>query len=261
MSFPASRADSIDTTMKRLLVPLALALAAWTATLAAETSGILVTRGPDAANPLPLHLKLAGMSSAEPPQVFEDRLVLSAAGPYRFVGAAFAHEGFAVIHPFERNRQGVFVLAYPIPLKRTEPLVYRLVIDGVWTSDPSDPDQTSDPSTGVELSVAQVPYISDLHLGLYRILGRDGHVAHFVFRGRPGELVTVCGDFNDWDPFMYEMTETRPGRYELALSLTPGRHYYDFVYRGDFVPDPLNGVKAATGEGRVVSVLTVPPPD
>ncbi|MGO8692243.1 MAG: hypothetical protein ACLQMF_01100 [Rectinemataceae bacterium] len=244
--------------MKRLIASIVLAAAALPVALVAEATGMLVTRGPDAANPLPLHLKLAGMTAAEAPQVFEDRLVLSAFGPYRFVGAAFAHEGFAVIHPFARNRQGVFVLAYPIPLKRSAPLVYRLVIDGVWTFDSSNPRRANDPETGAALSIADVPYLSDLHLGLYRILGSDGRTAHFVFQGAPGELVTVSGDFNDWDPFIYEMSETRPGLYELSLPLTPGRHYYDFVYRGDYVPDPLNGVKAATDEGRVVSVITVP---
>lgn len=204
---------------------------------------------------LSLHLELAGMKSAKAPEVLEGSLVLSLSGPYRSVAAAFAHEGFATLHPYERNRQGVFVLAYPIPLKRTEALEYRVVVDGVWTPDPVNPERLDDPATGLEISVARVPYLSDLHLGVYNILDEDGRTAHFLFRGASGESVTVCGDFDNWDPFIHQMEETSPGLYRLDLPLPPGRHYYAFVYRGEELPDPLNPVKAANKDGKVVSVL------
>ena len=202
------------------------------------------------------------MKTAQPPRVVEGELVLSASGPYRSVAVAFEHEGFAQLHPYERNRQGVFVFAYPVPLKwKSEILEYRVIIDGVWTVDPADPDRRSDAATGLELSVARVPYLSDLRLGLYKILGDDGNTAQFLFRGASGESVTVCGDFDNWDPFIHEMSETSPGIYRLDLPLPKGRHYYAFVYRGEELPDPLNPEKAANREGKIVSVLTVPNSD
>lgn len=207
---------------------------------------------------LELHLALAGMKTARAPRVIKDELVLSVSGPYRSVAAAFAHEGFSTLHPYERNRQGVFVLAYPVPLKWDKgKLDYRVVIDGVWTLDPVAPERETDPDTGLEVSVASVPFLSDLHLGLYKILGEDGRTARFLFRGAAGESVAVCGDFNNWDPFIHAMEETSPGMYQLELPLPKGRHYYDFVYRGEELPDPLNPDKAATREGKEVSVLVV----
>jgi hypothetical protein len=206
---------------------------------------------------LPLHLDLAGMRSAQPPHVLEGSLVLSVSGPFRHVAAAFANEGFAKLHPYEVNRQGVFVLAFPIPLKRAEPLEYRIVVDGVWTVDPSNPERRTDPSTGLQLSIARVPLLSDLHLGSYKLLDEDGKVARFLFRGASGESVTVCGDFDNWDPFIHALSETTPGIYQLDLPLPPGRHYYAFVYRGQPLSDPLNPLKAATADGREVSVLDV----
>jgi hypothetical protein len=206
---------------------------------------------------LPLHLKLAGLKAGKPPEAFQGELVLSVSGPYRAVAAAFAHEGFAKLHAYERNAQGVFVLAYPIPLKWNDDLEYRVIIDGVWTVDPANPERRSDPATGVELSVAHVPYISDLHLGVYHLLGDDGRTARFLFRGESGEAVTVCGDFDNWDPFIHEMAETSPGVYQLDLPLPPGRHYYTYVYRGEEVQDPLNSDKAASRDGKLVSVLVV----
>jgi len=195
------------------------------------------------------------MKTAEAPRAFEDRMVFSAKGPYRFVGAAFEHEGFTRIHPFARNDYGVFVLAYPVPLKRTEPLVYRFVIDGSWTADERNPRRMINPRGGVELSWVKPPYLSDLHLGIYALLAEDGRTARFIFRGGPGEIVTVCGDFDNWDPFIHEMSETSPGTYELALPLPRGTHRYAFVYRGEFLADPLNPTKAVDAEGRLVSVL------
>ena len=97
--------------------------------------------------------------------------------------------------------------------------------------------------------------LSDLHLGKYVILAEDGRTARFVFQARPGEIVSVCGDFDNWDPFIHEMPETSPGTYELALPLPRGTHRYAFVYRGEFLADPLNPTKAVDAEGRLVSVL------
>jgi hypothetical protein len=247
--------------MKRILL-VAAAMAALSLPAAAQHSA---PKASSAAEPrsggvvvesLPLHLLLAGMRQAEAPRAFEDRMVFSAKGPFRFVGAAFEHEGFGLVHPFEKNKQGVFVLAFLLPLKRKEPLVYRLVVDGAWTADEHNPRKIMDRSGGLELSVVDVPYLSDLHLGKYEVLAEDGRTARFVFRGKPGEVVAVCGDFNNWDPFLHEMAETSPGSYELELPLSPGIHYYAFVYRGEFLADPLNPEKAVDAEGRVVSVLS-----
>ncbi len=204
-----------------------------------------------------LHLKLAGLKKAEAPEVFEDQLILSAQGPYRFVGAAFENENFSMIHPFYKNRQGVFVLAYPIPLKRQEPLAYRLVVDGAWIADPANPLKREMASAGVELSLAPIPYLSDEKAGLYQILDKDGRTAHFLLKARAGMLVTIEGSFCNWDPFLYEMAETSPGVYELEIVLPPGRQYYDFVYDGRSHADPLNVNKACTREGKSVSYLVV----
>lgn len=237
---------------------LALAMLAATLSLGAEAAKVAAAGSAAAGKvveTLSVHLALAGMKAAASPRVVDGDLILSAAGPYRAVSAAFAHEGFARLHGFERNGQGVFVLAYPVPLNRSEDLEYRLVIDGVWTLDPANPESRSDASTGIQVSVARVPYISDLKRGVYKIMEEDGRVARFLFQGVSGEYVTVCGDFDNWDPFIHEMAETSPGIYELELPLPPGTHYYTFVYRGQSLPDPLNPDRAANRDGKLVSVL------
>ncbi|HRY73257.1 MAG TPA: hypothetical protein P5165_08535 [Spirochaetia bacterium] len=231
--------------MKRILLALTLVLAAASLTGAFEVES------------LPLHLLLAGKAEAGPPLVRGDHLVLSAKGPYRFVAAAFDFEGYRELHLFERNAQGVFVLAFPIPLKRREPLAYRLVVDGTWMVDPRNPLKAEDRGSGLALSLAEVPYLSDERPGLYGFGAGEGRGVRFLFKGAPGEIVTLAGDFNNWDPFLHELRETSPGVYELVLPLPEGSHRYAFVYRGEYLADPLNLEKATSPEGRVVSVIRV----
>jgi hypothetical protein len=232
--------------MKRSLLACALALIALSAARAFEIES------------LSLHLHLAALREAQAPEVLEGYLILTAKGPYRSVAAAFESEGYTRIHPYERNRQGVFILAMPVPLKTREPIAYRMIVDGAWMADPLNPLK-GEGRAGIAVSFAMVPYLSDEKPGLYRILAEDGRTARFLFKGAPGMVVTVAGSFNNWDPFLYEMSETSPGVYELEVSLTPGTHYYAFYYDGDEHPDALNLQKASDREGRVVSVLVVPP--
>ncbi len=207
---------------------------------------------------LSLHLHLAGLSRAEAPTVMEDQAVFSVKGPYRSVGAAFEHEGWAIVHAFERNAQGVFVLALPLPLDSENPLAYRIVVDGVWTRDPANPSWRRDPRTALDLSVLAVPRVSSERPGLYRLVSEDGRLVRFLWKGEPGSVVTVAGDFNQWDPFLHELRETEPGVFRLDLALPPGRHRYAFFYRGESRADPLNPSHEFTKDGMEVSTVELP---
>jgi len=202
-----------------------------------------------------LHLHLAGLKRAEKPSIVDRHLVLSVAGAYRFVGAAFSHEGWRTIHAFEINSNGVFVLALPLPYGDAATVQYRLVLDGVWVADPANPDRVRDPGTGAALSLARFPAQPKTVLGVWDPAVPNG--ATFYFEGEPGQRVTVAGSFNGWDPFIHELEEVAPGRYELRLTLSPGEYYYIFMYRGERLADPLNRRVLFGKDGRPVSALTV----
>jgi len=202
-----------------------------------------------------LHLYLSGLKTARAPAVVEGHLVLSAAGPYRFVGAAFSYEEWRSVHPFEINRYGVFVLAVPIPYGDAATVQYRLVLDGLWSADPSNPMVERDSATGAALSLAMLPERPKTVLGVWNPAGEGG--ATFYFRGEPGQRITVAGSFNGWDPFIHELEERSPGTYELWLNLPPGEHYYVFVYRGERISDPLNQKLLYGKDGRPVSAITI----
>ncbi len=251
----------ISTHLKLLGFALALAVQPLTAQHGASSSAgpVQVKHGNVLVEDLDLHVFLAGLRTALPPRVINGNVVLSVSGPYRVVAAVFEHEGYAELHPFDRNKQGVFVFAYPVPLSRREPLLYRLVIDGAWTVDPLNPRTTADVSSRVEVSVLDVPYLDDRRLGAYKLLAEDGRTVRFLFRAEHGKRVAVYGDFDNWDPFIHELIETEPGVYSLDLPLPEGTHRYAFVYEGEVVPDPLNPRREKNAEGKIVSVVVVGP--
>jgi len=206
---------------------------------------------------LSLHLFIKTLDRQQPPTVKEGYLILTQSGAHRFVGAAFGHEGFVTVHPFERNERGIFVLAYLLPREFPSPLAYRLVVDGAWMADPLNASRATLTDSGVGVSLVEIPWESSEVPGVYRVLGDDGRTAHFLWKGPSGETVSVAGSFNNWDPFTHQLGETRPGIYELVLPLPPGLNLYCYVWRGQMIPDPLNDEKASDRYDRVVSVLRV----
>ena len=173
------------------------------------------------------------------------------------MGARFEHERWAVLHAFSVNEHGVFVLDYPLPGNATQAgcrLRYRIVADGVWMADPSNPLREID-DRGVEVSVYEVEsevvrYVANPDVKAGR--------ATFVYRGEPGSRVSFVGHFNAWDPFAELMSETRPGEFTATVEVRPGRHYYAYFAEGRKVLDEENSDTGIDPDGRRVSSFTVP---
>ncbi|MEW5818057.1 MAG: glycogen-binding domain-containing protein [Spirochaetota bacterium] len=233
--------------MKNLKYTAALLLLLLTFTLpAAETSNI------------DLHVLIMGMQAAVPPFIFENNVIITykAKHPVRFAGAAFAHENFRILHDFVKNGYGVFILIYPIPDK-TETLRYRLAVDGLWMEDPVNPLAITD-ATGIIISQISIPKeISERRERISpKILG-NGYV-RFLFKAEEGKTIFLTGDFNNWDPFLYQLEEQQPGLYSLTLKMPPGKHAYHFIYNGKTFLDPLNPSLGVNPAGDAASTFVLP---
>ena len=207
------------------------------------------------------------------PEIYEDSVLFTVQSSYHRVGISFAHEGYSKVYWFKRlmipkdhaelyvggklqknidpNRDsGIMFHLETIPASLTN-MDYRIIIDGLWTTDPLNPITVKGPSgiaeSRVSLPRRPEPQAAEATPGSYR----------FSYRAVPGEKVTVGGSFNNWDPFMYELEETIPGFYTLSLSLPPGRYQYVFFHRGEEIPDTLNARSLYTREGRIVSEAIV----
>jgi len=209
------------------------------------------------------------------PIIFEDSVIFTANSDLRKVGVSFAHEEFKQIYWFAQLMVHQDPLGAPIPPGKLFPdpykdsglqfhvykypenvkeLEYRLVINGLWTTDPENPNTRKDHVSGLVWSVLALPQNSQKHDPLNGL--PEG--LHFSFRGPPGETITVAGNFNGWDPFMYELKEAPAGVYNITIPLPSGTYQYVFFYGGKRFTDPYNPRRSYAKDGSAASEIIIP---
>ena len=227
------------------------------------------------------------LASAEGPRIIADHLFLSYTSALRVpraVSVAFGHHNYAILHHFEYNRHGVYFIAIPLSslyddLPHQENHVeYRLIVDGIWMSDPHNPENIRD-DTGLPISTFLLP--SERKIIQYPL--QNGNAINFIFapqeeglfllsnnRGQRVAInyftpisVYIAGSFNGWDPYMYPLQQIDspiagdPPIFRGTLTLPRGTHYYYYVINGDRILDPHNERTAITSDGRRASILVV----
>jgi hypothetical protein len=217
--------------------------------------------------------RLLSLDGPGAPELYEDAVIFTAPSSHRRVGVAFAHEGFSRVYWFRKlllpqdpaapippgqkkpdpyRDSGILFHVHPLPGKIRE-LEYRLIIDGLWTTDPANALSRKDSATGLAYSVIPLPAPEKTPGPLK---GPPKSLS-FSFKGPPGETVTVAGSFNGWDPFMYELAEGPPGLYSLTLPLPPGRYQYVFFHRGERFLDPYNFNRVYSKDGKAASEIAI----
>ena len=83
-------------------------------------------------------------------------------------------------------------------------------------------------------------------------------VVKFVFLAPQAAKVSLVGDFNGWDATKVPMVRTpNSGLWTVTLPLTAGRHLYQFVVDGTWIPDPSAPIAGDDGFGHANSVKLV----
>ncbi|MDR0473281.1 MAG: isoamylase [Treponema sp.] len=216
---------------------------------------------------------LLGLPGPGAPVIIDDEAVFTAPSSCRRAGVAFAHEGFSKVHWFRQlllsqenldlldtpkktfnpyKDSGVLFYVYRLPDDLSE-LQYRVIIDGLWTVDPANPQSSMDSSVRLTYSVLKLPTREKKP---ELLSGPPGSLS-FSFKGPPGETVTVAGSFNGWDPFMYQLKENPAGTYSLNIPLPPGRYQYVFFHRGERWLDPYNPNRAYSHDGQAASEVVI----
>nr|AGS51715.1 hypothetical protein [uncultured bacterium contig00037] len=218
--------------------------------------------------------KLLTISEPGEPVIYENFVIFTAKSDLRRVGVAFAHENFSTIYwyrhllitqdpldapippgkkvPDPYKESGLQFYVYQVP-ENINMLEYRLVINGLWTIDPVNLRTRRDPASGLTWSLLSIPPRQKIHdplKGLPKGL-------NFLFKGPPGETVTVAGNFNGWDPFMYELKEDPAGVYSTIIPLPPGTYQYVFFLKGQRYLDIYNSRRAYSREGNAVSEIVI----
>jgi hypothetical protein len=147
---------------------------------------------------------------------------------------------------------GILFFLFDVP-DDAKKIAYRLIIDGLWTSDPLNPEKLIDSTNGLEVSLAPLPSIKKS----VSTVKPDSSALEFLYRSSSGQTITVAGDFNGWDPFLYELTEVEYGVYSLTLPVPAGTWRYVFYQNGKRVPDPNNKNRVYTRDGSFANVAVV----
>lgn len=198
-----------------------------------------------------LHLKVVELERAAQPEFYGRYIIFTfeSKRPVRFVSAIFEHEGFQNQHIYQCNENGIFFLIYPIP-HNILVLKYRLIVDGLIMRDPINPLYEQD-LLGIEYSLLKITKIIDEEI-INPQKGDNGEV-HFVFKTRPGRIISLVGSFNDWDPYMHLLKEAPPGYYFITLRVASGRYFYYFLLDGEKILDLYNPDIGYTSGGDTVS--------
>lgn len=200
------------------------------------------------------------ISQVRAPYLKGDYVVFTQENTARFIGIAFDFENYRTIHPFQlRNMRNelnevddsfyFYILKLP---KTVQAVNYRIVIDGLWTTDPQNVSKVYSEEIGLTLS----------HLNVSRTIPlvtekkAEGYV-RFVYTGPSGQKVRLGGSFTNWDSWIYEMREVSPGIYQCDLPLPPGQYEYAYYTGIKSFPDKTNPERCYTLEGKEASLLIV----
>jgi hypothetical protein len=220
---------------------------------------------------------LLTLSQPSAPEVIDGQVLFTLPSAYRRAGVAFAHENWTTIHRFRKlelpienvdpftdntntprqfyHDSGIMFTVYAPP-PGVNILEYRLIADGLWIADPLNTESRLDTASGTRNSLVRLDPVPATQPANE---AGDGRV-RFRYQTEPGDTVYLAGSFNNWDPFMYEMSEETPGNYTLALGLPAGTYHYVFFQRGTFRHDLANPERVYLLDGRTASTIIVLPP-
>ncbi|AIN93138.1 isoamylase [Treponema putidum] len=191
----------------------------------------------------------------EAPKIKDGYIIFTSTG-IRHVGITFSHEDYKQIHTLKKLSRSefekpIFFYIFPIPDELTE-IQYRLVIDGLWSSDPLNQNTIFDHTHAMSVSGIDIPYKKE-----YKTEINNKNSVKFIYFGESKKKIRLAGSFNNWDPFMYDLIEVAPGRYELDLNLPSGTWFYAYFSGSTQLPDNTNKNHVYTADGRIASVITV----
>jgi len=201
-----------------------------------------------------LHLEISNIEHAAAPRVMGGSILLSYSplSISKSVALAMEYEDYRILHRYQKNKHGVFVLSLPLPEEKQK-IRYRLIVDGLWTTDPNAGIERD--SRRFLVSYFILPDTSGAPAPGVKVLP-DGRI-RFTHRSAPGNSVSLVGDFNRWDPFLTPVPESPvyPGVYSVTLTLPDEAKYYRYVLNGKEITDPENPRIARNGLGESVSVI------
>ncbi|TGN18877.1 glycogen-binding domain-containing protein [Leptospira idonii] len=171
--------------------------------------------------------------------------------------------------PMKRNKYGIYYLVVEpnliAPDYQDDPVYeYKFRVNGLLTFDSENIDKVEDGS-GSFLS-RFILERKDTNRQITTTVLEDSNseeidlrTVRFQMYLPNAEVVSLVGNFNDWNPEHDFLKKERNGIFYLEKKLLPGEYHYQFIVDGDFQIDtynPTTNVKVDTNES--VSSIVVP---
>ena len=147
--------------------------------------------------------------------------------------------------PMERSSEGIWYFFQPGSEKQGM-LRYKFTIDGIWTPDPSNAFRENDGS-GSYVSLVQTP--PPLKTNRVSCSITENNSVEFRIYYPGARLVSLVGDFNNWNPENDLMKRHGDGIWRLRKRLPRGTFRYQFIIDGKNSPDIYNTRSASTING------------
>lgn len=131
---------------------------------------------------------------------------------------------------------------------------YKFKVDGLWISDPRNYDRDDD-GNGSFVSLVRPFHSNESRQVSYRTLP-DGSIEFRHYDPR-ASLITVAGDFNNWDPEHDMMIRGDDNIWRLRKKLSRGQYRYKLVIDGEWKADVYNEQSASDSVGGVSSLISI----
>jgi 1,4-alpha-glucan branching enzyme len=152
-----------------------------------------------------------------------------------------------------RGREGVWYYFLPAD-DRAREIEYKFNIDGTWSEDRSNPFNKED-RYGSLISTLKTPHIPEGKQITYRMKGKG--IIEFRIFNPHARLITVVGDFNNWNPENNILARGEDGIWRTTMRLPSGTYRYRYIVDGRYSPDIYNRSSGSDDNGDLCSVLSV----
>jgi len=155
----------------------------------------------------------------------------------------------------KRGVNGVWYYFYSVESdEQVKDVKYKFYVDGIWTHDPHNPFQEND-GMGSLLSLSSTPSPYYTTQVTYKMVGKNA--VEFRIYDSAARLISLVGDFNNWNPENDLMQRGRDGVWRLTKRLTPGTYRYIYLVDGKGTPDLYNPKSSSTINGDICSLIII----
>jgi 1,4-alpha-glucan branching enzyme len=155
--------------------------------------------------------------------------------------------------PMTRSDSGIWYYFLPAD-ESGRGITYKYIVDSILVRDPLNPDRVDD-RMGSYLSVADPAVKTEGKHVTWRKIG-DSTIEFRLYRPE-ASLVSLVGDFNNWNPEDDLLSKGNNGIWRLRKKLFRGVYRYKFIVDGEWLPDIYNSRSASDDTGEICSVIEI----